>query len=205
MRPDTYPHCLRLIFPFVALIGLTACQSMTKPAVSSDVPSVEQIISSWKMKPHQVATQMMVKYGPPNEVTMERLIWHNNGPWKRTEIVNEEIPHLFPKPHMDMLYQAINYHVPPDAADELARYDGSVIVERTKGELAARCDMEEANLLALNLANEIVRGKKTVEEARAFYAEAMREMTHPEYKQGFLFDVAKGDQGDPDREVLAKR
>ncbi len=95
--------------------------------------------------------------------------------------------------------------MPPDKAGDLARYDGSVIVERTKGEIAARCDKEEANFLALNLANDIVTGKKSVEAARKFYAEAMREMRHPEYMKGFLFQVASTDQGDPDREVMANR
>jgi hypothetical protein len=53
--------------------------------------------------------------------------------------------------------------VPPDKFDELAEYDGSVIVERTKGEIAARCDLEGANFLALNLAHEIVTGKRSVD------------------------------------------
>lgn len=70
-----------------------------------------EVISGWKTKPQQVAKQMMVKYGPPNEVTTERLIWHDNEPWKQTELVNEEIRHMFPKPHKDMLYQTINYRV----------------------------------------------------------------------------------------------
>ena len=61
------------------------------------------------------------------------------------------------------------------------------------------------DFLALNLANDIVTGKKSVEEARKFYAETMREMKHPEYKQGFLFDVARTNQGDPDRELLTQR
>ena len=172
---------------------------------ATDQKNVEQIIAGWKAKPQEVARKMVAKYGQPHEATANRLIWHNNGPWKRTELVNEEIPHLFPKPHTDMLYQAISYRVPPSKFDELAEYDGSVIAERTKGELAARCDMEEANFLALNLANDIVTGKKGVEAARKFYAEAMREMNHAEYKQGFQFKAPSTDQGDPDREVLASR
>ncbi len=55
----------------------------------------------------------------------------------------------------------------------MAQYDGSVIVERTKGEISTRCDEEEMNLLAINLANDVVTGKRSVEEARAFYAETM--------------------------------
>ncbi len=67
----------------------------------------------------------------------------------------------------------VDYQVPPDTFDKLAQYDGSVIVERTKGEISTRCDEEEMNLLAINLANDVVTGKRSVEEARAFYAETM--------------------------------
>jgi hypothetical protein len=79
------------------------------------------------------------------------------------------------------------YHVPMNAADVSGQcsaqavaarpqYDGSVIAERTKGELSARCDKEEANFLALNLANDIATGKKTVAEARQYYARAVSDL-----------------------------
>ncbi|MGI8899196.1 MAG: hypothetical protein ACR2IB_12475 [Pyrinomonadaceae bacterium] len=172
--------------------------TMMKP----DRAMVERIISGWKAMPQEVARTVIAKYGLPQEATAMRLVWHNNGPWKRTELVNEEIPHNFPKPHPDMLKQTISYQVPPDKFDELAEYDGSVIVERTKGEIAARCDKEGANFLALNLANDIVTGKKSAKEARKFYAEAIREMKHLEYLQGFLFQASRAQQGDPDQEVM---
>jgi hypothetical protein len=69
-------------------------------------------------------------------------------------------------------------------------------MERTKGEIAARCDREEANFLALNIAPEIVTGKRGVEAARKFYAETMRAKKHPEYTKGFLFEVSRTEQGD---------
>ncbi len=47
-----------------------------------------------------------------------------------------------------------------DKYEDLAMFDGSVIVERTKDEISARCDKEEMNLLALNLANDVAAGKK---------------------------------------------
>jgi len=144
---------------------------------------------------------MIAKYGQPEEASSMRLVWHNNGPWKMTELVNEEIPHNFPKPHVDFLKQTISYQVPPDKLDELAEYDGSVIVERTKGEIAARCDLEGANFLALNLANEIVTGKRSVKDARKFYAETIREMKNPEYMKGLMFQAGRAAQGDPDKEM----
>jgi hypothetical protein len=51
-----------------------------------------------------------------------------------------------------------------------------VIVERTKGEISARCDKEVANILALNLANDIIEDKRSVEEARQYYADAMMQV-----------------------------
>ncbi len=168
-----------------------------------DKATVENIISNWKSKPQEVARTIMAKYGMPQEATMQRLVWHNNGPWKRTELINEEIPHNFPKPHSDMLKQTINYQVPPDKFDELAEYDGSVIVERTRGEISARCDKEEANFLALNLADEIVRGKRDVDDARGFYAETVREMKNKNYMEGFLFQAFQTTRGDADKQVMS--
>ena len=108
-----------------------------------------------------------------------------------------------PVPHKDMLYQAISYKVDPDEADELLQYDGSIILERTKGEIAARCDKEEANFLAINLADDVANGRRSVDDTRKFYAESMmammKENKKNEYLQGFRFQVAKADQGDRDK------
>jgi len=61
------------------------------------------------------------------------------------------------------------------------------------------------NFLALNLANDIVTGKRNVEQARQFYAETVREFMRgekPAYTQGFQFDVPHGGTGDPDKKVI---
>jgi hypothetical protein len=89
----------------------------------------------------------------------------------------------------------------------LLTYDGSVILERTKGELAARCDKEEANFLAINLAHDVATGKRSVNDARRFYADSIEQMMKTgqpnDYLKGFRFTVAKGDQGDRDKAVRA--
>ena len=76
-------------------------------------------IAKWKTTPQEVARKTIAKYGQPQAVTANRLIWRNNGPWKYTELVNEEIAHDFPMPHKDMLYQAISYKIDPAKSDEL--------------------------------------------------------------------------------------
>jgi len=180
-----------------------AAQSKAPEPKSQGSFSADQVIAGWKATPQEVAKKMLAKYGEPQEITTSRLIWHNNGPWKYSELVNVEIPHDFPVPHKDMLYQAISYKVDPDEADELLQYDGSIILERTKGEIAARCDKEEANFLAINLADDVANGRRSVDDARKFYAESMmammKENKKNEYLQGLKFQVAKADQGDRDK------
>jgi hypothetical protein len=178
-------------------------QSTKPPRPLMDAVKAEQVIVNWKPMPREVAGKMIVKYGQPAEVSANRLIWHDNGPWKFTELVNEEIPHDFPMPHKDMLYQAIAYKIDPDDADTLLQYDGSVILERTKGMIAARCDKEEANFLAINLAHDVANGKRDVDDARRFYADsvamAMKSGKPNDYMTGFTFAPSTSDQGDRDK------
>lgn len=171
-----------------------------------DKASVAATIEAWPDIPQKVARTMLDKYGPPNEATPSRLIWYNNGPWKRTIVYRDEVPHNFPKPHVDVLEQFIDYRVPVEKFDELAAFDGSVIPERTKGEISARCDMEEMNFLALNLAHDIVTGKRTVDEARESYAETanafMMKRSAP-YTEKLQFQAPQGDTADLDQTMMA--
>jgi hypothetical protein len=58
-----------------------------------------------------------------------------------------------------------------ERVSDIARYDGSCLVDRTAGEAGARCDGEGANMVTLNLMHEIIIGQRTVDEAREKYAE----------------------------------
>lgn len=177
----------------------SAVWAQTQSQAGDSSAQAEQVMKDWKEKPRKVAQDMMRKYGPPDEVTAERMIWHDTGPWKRTELINEEIDHKFPLPHKDMLLQVVDYDVPADKLDDIAAFDGSVIVERTRGELGARCDKEAANLLAVNLAQEIATDKRTTEEARKIYTEQIiafaNDQQAPLMKE-LKFEAQK-DAGDP--------
>lgn len=138
-----------------------------------DQAEVEALIKEWPDAPRKAAEQTMNQYGPPNQGTPVLLTWYSNGPWKRTEITADEIAHNFPAPHMDFITNWIDYQVPPERFSDLARYDGSCLLDRTAGEAGARCDSEAANMITLNLMHEIVIGKRSVDEAREKYAEQM--------------------------------
>ncbi len=186
-------------------LASAAAQDATPAASPVAMDVVDEIVATWPEVSREVAATVMEKYGPPQEATASLLIWHNNGPWKRTILNRDAVPHDFPMPHPDLLEQFVDYQVPPDSFDELAQYDGSVIVERTKGEISARCDKEEANFLALNLANDIVMGQRSVEEARQFYAETMMAFMGGQsapYLEGFVFEVPEGGTADPDEPAM---
>lgn len=172
----------------------------------ADAAQVQAMVESWPEASRLAAADMMQKYGPPQEATASMLSWENNGPWKWTRIFREPVQHNFPMPHPDVLEQAIDYKVPVDRFDDLAQYDGSVIAERTKGQLSARCDKEGANFLAINLANDVATGKRTVADARTYYAQAMKTFMETKrmdpYMTEFRFSVPQGNVGDTDTAVL---
>jgi len=163
-------------------------------------------IASWPEISKKVANMMIEKYGQPNGVTPDMLVWKNNGPWKRTIVSRDTVAHNFPTPHPDLLEQFINYKVPVDKYDDMAAYDGSVILERTKGEMSARCDAEGANFLAINLANDVATGKRTTDQARAYYTQAMKTFKETgvmdPYMKGFVFPVPTGGTQDPDMKTF---
>lgn len=170
-----------------------------------DQSSYEEIVREWPEEPSEIAETTVDSYGLPDEAVESRLIWHDCDPWKRTELFRDGVPHEFPKEHTDYIEQFIDYHVPPEKADELTQFDGSVMIERTKGELSARCDKEAMNFLAINLAHDIVLDRKSVDEARQEYATTALEAMmggSPEYTQGFQFALPTGDQRDPDETIV---
>ena len=173
--------------------------------------SVEQSTATteaWPKESREAAQLVIDKYGPPTEATPSQLTWHNVGPWTRIVASREFYQHDFPAPHIDAVESVINYHVPPDKVSELARFDGSVVVERTAGEVSARCHDEEANLLALNLMHDIVTGQRDVEDARSYYAkeflDARRKRPTP-YMEGLRFASDDREAPDPDVRVLSDK
>lgn len=158
-------------------------------------------LKNWPETSQKAAKEMEAKYGKPNGVTSDMLIWKNNGIWLKTIVYKKEMSHNFPKPHKDVIEQWINYNVPFNNYDELALYDGSVTANRTNGTISARCDNEAMNLLALNLTYDIINNSKTVDEARMAHsknAAAFTKGEKPAYTQKMNF-ISDNTAPDPDK------
>jgi hypothetical protein len=168
--------------------------------------SGSETIQSWPEESRE-ATQLVIdKYGEPHEVTDTQLTWHRTGPWKRIVASRAFYQHDFPAPHQDCVETVIDYQVPVDKFTDLAVFDGSVIVERTAGEVSARCHDEEANSLALNLMHDMVSGRKSAQEARDYYAKEFLDYRRGKptpYMNSLQFAPPTGGTPDPDRRVLS--
>ena len=149
---------------------------------------------------------MIDKYGEPDESTDNQLTWHDVGPWKRMVASRTFFQHHFPAPHIDAVESVIDYRVPPAKLSEMAEFDGSVIVERTAGEVSARCHDEQANFLALNLMHDIATGAKSADEARQYYAKEFLDYRRKQptpYMERLRFEPGDGDAPDPDQRVVS--
>lgn len=175
---------------------------MSPPQVSFTVKAAKDIALKWPEAPREAAEDMLNKYGAPDAMDEDFLIWRDAGEWLEITVRRDEINHRFPLPHKDVLEQVVAYEVPEEKFDDLARFDGSLIAERTRGTLASRCENEAMNLLALNLANDIITNRRSVDEAREIQVDIARGYfngeRHP-YTKGLRFHVSRIEETiDPD-------
>jgi hypothetical protein len=166
---------------------------------------VEKHLAAWPAARRKLAVELIAKYGRPHEATASELIWGEKAPWKRIVLHRTGAKHNFPLPHEDVLEQTVNYRVPPAKAGELLSYNGSLVVDRTRGELSAHCDSEPQNRIALNLADDIVTGNRTADEALGYHAQMIRALeTHVQesYPQKLKFKILPSSQtADPGEEA----
>lgn len=159
-----------------------------------------KMTETWPESSKTAISSLTAKYGLPSSVSEDMVVWTSSAPFKRSIVTKEEVNHQFPIQHNDVLTQSVDYRVPLDKVTALSKFDGSIMVDRTRGEISARNEKEEMNILALNLADKIVRGEMTVEQARREYsknAEAFSAGTSGPMLTSLNFS-SQGTTSDPD-------
>ncbi|MFI5349574.1 MAG: hypothetical protein ACHQ2Z_08530 [Elusimicrobiota bacterium] len=159
-------------------------------------PSPETVIQKWAMAPQVTARAMIAKYGQPSRWNEAALTWTHNGPWEKTVVYRRWWPRFLGKRDKDCLEQTIAYRVPAEKVDDLKRFDRRLSVDASRSLLSSRSESEPQNFLTLNLADEIITEKRSVEEARDFYAKTeklSRSGKSSAYMDGLLFPSRSGD------------
>jgi hypothetical protein len=135
------------------------------PGVSA-VPVAEPLVSRWPVRPRALARLMIERYGKPDEVVASQVSWNRRGPWSKIVVFRDPDP----SGRGEHLLQSVAYGpVSVNALRGLDALGRGATYDAAARELSARTDSEETNFLALNLADEVVRGRRSVADARDFY------------------------------------
>lgn len=137
-------------------------EAVNQPAMDKAV----SLTQGWPQSSVVAAKEMVSKHGEPTEVTQDSLIWRNAPPFKRIIVHKEVYSSRFPLLHQNSVEHVVDYKAPANEVRDMWNYNGSVVLDRVRGEMAAGGENEPMNILSLNLSNEVLQGKRSPESAR---------------------------------------
>lgn len=122
--------------------------------------------ADWGSRPRAMVRLMMERYGPPDALAPDAVTWRDRAPWKRIVVRA--------RPRAGFLEQTVGYSVPISRLAPLLEFGHGVRVGLDVDELSVAGDDESLNRLALNLAHEVVAGRRGPEDARDFYDKTVK-------------------------------
>jgi hypothetical protein len=143
-----------------------------EPAEQQQADLVSLMIRDWPEHPRLVARAMMEKYGPPDLLGPTFMEWAPNSSWLRI-VVFRFAAATDPTGEDEVLAQSVSYVVPQSKRDALSEFGHNLRYDPQSFELTSRSASEEANFLALNLADDIVGGRKEVDDAVRFFRKTL--------------------------------
>lgn len=175
----------------VVVLMATASDQGTKAPVPkpgiSGLQAAANLISRWPVKSRALAGVMLEKYGTPDEMVSSQLSWRGRRPWTRVVVFRDPAA----GDGSDHLLEAVAYgEVHLDRWRELAALGRGAAYDPVTHELLARTDSEATNYLSLNLADEVIRGRRSAADARDFYDAASNLSLYGKsspYMSGLLF------------------
>jgi hypothetical protein len=112
---------------------------------------VDEILNTWQEKLREGAFKLINKYGYPDEASVSKLIWYNNGNWKRTIAHRDVLTYLLPNNQSNFLEQTFeSMHVIGEMKIEDFKKE-NIYINRTNKEITVFGENEAVNLLSLNI------------------------------------------------------
>jgi len=140
----------------------------TGPEVKAGSPA---FLQQWPEASRTIASSMIEKYGQPDEFTQGKLIWKDRAPFKRVAV------YRFPTHHYDMLEQTVDYFYGSQfvqwasPAPMMQMGETTVVPNVDRFELSSISNSEDNNVLALNLANDVLHGRISPKQANQEYGD----------------------------------
>lgn len=166
----------RSAFLLFSLLVPAGCVSRrASPAQADGVQSAvdrralaDTVVGQWSNVSSLAARRMIEEYGVPDEVHYGRIVWNNNGPWKRT-VVRDIRPAYVEGDELGVVEQAVEYTLAPVQEKALTPFAKKASYNARTGELASKSDREELNFLTLNLIDDVAKGVQAPAQARDSY------------------------------------
>lgn len=162
-----------------ALAGRAAAQDPQAPPkdpAAAAALDAREIVATWPADTRDAALALIDKYGQPAGASDRMLVWDDEEPWTRVTLYRDSVELRLPSPRDSFLEDTIDYSVPAGKVADLLRFDPGLVVDEARGTLSSQSDSEKANILALNLADEIVAGKRGVASARDFMNQTLQKL-----------------------------
>ena len=133
---------------------------------------LESILDNWEHEDAANYAKVLIeKYGEPDEYSENQMTWRDISQFDETVVKDESVPHDSPKPHRDFVYSTIELEVPEELVQTFAAASESILIDRLKNTVTARCGDIEANAITLGFVQDVVRGEEPSdpEEAKEEY------------------------------------
>lgn len=128
----------------------------------------EAVVVNWWPYSALAARRLLERYGVPDEVHPDELVWRGRGPWRRIAARNVTPPYAKPE-DLGVVGQAVRLTLTPEQAAAVREFDRRLGYEAKERQLEARSDREEVNVLRMNLAHDLARGLMTPAQARHLF------------------------------------
>jgi hypothetical protein len=149
------------------------CSSITLRTPESRRYFAQAVTDNWSNYSRLQAARLMEEYGAPDKVSHAELAWAEKGPWRSIRVW-DVTPYYDSSSGAPTLEQTVHYPVPAEKRAALKALKGKVLVSPDGTALSARGTSEPVNLLTLNLADDILAGRRSPKEAAGFYDSTLR-------------------------------
>src|SRR6185312_865438 len=119
----------------------------------------QRAIEGWPTQNKQAAQAMIDKYGQPDSTIGDRLEWNHRGAFKQVAVDGRAAPNA-------MVENTVSYPVSPSGVGLLSLNNAVVKPDADSAQLTACSRSERDNVLALNVADGVMHGRLTADQAR---------------------------------------
>ena len=156
----------------------------SKKKLKEQIFDVNEILENWGNEDAlNYARKLIEVYGEPDIISENQLTWLAGAipPFSEVYIKDESIAHDFPVEHEDFVYSVMDIHMSAEQVGQLAFVSESILVDRLKDTVTARCGMLLKNAITLELVQDVVNGNLEPEMAREEYSTRIQENTVSEW------------------------